>query len=168
MAETKTSSNSIWSTGMPLPESSWTWRRIFAFGITISSTLVIIAILWYLYQMVNLAVYAVTQVQDAIVFSNERISASVEIVKIIIPQALSTVFWIVILLQIGSILMQLYYMIAPSAEVIKGMTASVALAAGGHGAYGNPQTASDGSTAAQGGGVGQTPTPQKGALPGSE
>lgn len=168
MSDTKVTTSSIWATGMPLPESSWTWRRIFAFGITISSTLVIIAILWYLYQMVNLAVYAVTQVQDAIVFSNERIDASVEIVKIIIPQALSTVFWIVILLQIGSILMQLYYMIAPSAEVIKGMTASVALAAGGHGAYGSQQTASDGPTAAQAPAPSPTPPATKGALPGAE
>lgn len=168
MSDTKTTPSSIWATGMPLPESSWTWRRIFAFGITITTYVVILAILWYMYQLVNLAVFAVTQVSDTIIFSNERITASVEVLKIIVPQAMTTVFWIAVLLLSNSLLMNLYYMIAPSAEVIRGMTASVALAAGGRGAYGSPQTVSDGPTTLQAPAPSPTPTTQKGALPGSE
>lgn len=168
MSDTKVTPSSIWATGMPLPESSWTWRRIFAFGITITTYIVILAILWYMYQLVNLAVYAVTQVKDNIIFSNERISASVEVLKIIVPQAMTTVFWIAVLLLSNSLLMNLYYMIAPSAEVIRGMTASVALAAGGRGAYAAPQTATDGPTAAQAPAPNPMPPATKGALPGSE
>ena len=167
MAEIK--SNSIWENGQPLPESNWIWRRIFAYGVWIVGTIVQVVVLWYVYQMVNLAVYAVTQTTENWVSTNsEKIKASVEIVKIIIPQAMTTVFWMVILQSISTLLIQFYYMIAPSAEVIKGMTASVALAAGGNGAYGGQQTASDGRTAAQVGVAIQTPTPQKGALPGAE
>mgnify|MGYP001315067846 CR=1 FL=1 len=96
MSDTKVTTSSIWATGMPLPESSWTWRRIFAFGTTIAGTTIVVGILWYMYQMVNLAVYAVTQVKETIVFSNERIEASVKIVEIIVPQAMSTVFWVAV------------------------------------------------------------------------
>lgn len=161
--------HSRWSNGKPLPESNWIWRRIFAYGVWIVGTIVQVVVLWYVYQMVNLAVYAVTQTTDNWGSTNtEKIMASVEIVKIIIPQAMTTVFWMVILQSIATLLIQFYYMIAPSAEVIKGMTASVALAAGHGGAYAGQQTASDGSESPQKGAAIQSPAPQKGALPGAE
>jgi len=110
---------------MPLPESNWTWRRIFAFGVWIVGTVVQLIVFWYIYQMVNLAVYAVTSSVDSEA-SVYRINASVEILKIIVPEAMHTIFWMIIFQCISTMLIQFYYMIAPSAEVIRGIAASAA------------------------------------------
>lgn len=102
----------------PLPESSWFWRRVFVFGVTI-------AVLWMLWG-------AITQLANV---------ALVE-PRLGVPALLTLCKWI-----IGFTgMMVTYYMIAPSAEQLTKMVKTVSLLKAGVQVSGRRVEGADGSS----------------------
>jgi len=101
----------------PLPESSWFWRRVFVFGVTI-------AVLWMLWG-------AITQLANV---------ALVE-PKLGVPALLTLCKWIIAFTG----MMVTYYMVAPSAEQLTKMIKTASLLKAGVQVSGRRHEGADGS-----------------------
>lgn len=112
--------------GTPMPEHDWTWRRIFSYVFAVSAIACQVLALWMMYQLIHLVTFYVTQAAGETTWMSTKLQSAVQIANTIIPPAMETFKWYVILQSITGMLVMTYYLIAPSAETLKGMTVAIA------------------------------------------